>query len=1539
MVPERTNYRYDIFVSFAAADRDWVQGYLLPTLALSSERVITSQPTSGSASFQLGAAIVSEFERAVTDSRFTVLVLSGAYLTDEWSAFGEQLASFVTVAEQQNRLIPLLRERDRTLPLRIDFRVRLDCTEQRNWEAELGRLRRLLTQPEPKPERISCPYPGMVPFQAKDARFFYGRENEIRMMLQHFRNQRLLFVIGPSGCGKSSLVFAGLLPQLQSSAYFDEGFWQVKQMRPGAHPLQELGTVLDGDASIASVGKLLATTSPAQRLLLAVDQFEELFSQAERAEQSGFIAALQALRSVDNCALLITMRADFYPELMNSDLWTEALSHRMEVAPLRGAALRKAVEEPAEQMGVYLERGLAERLVRDAAEEPGALPLLQETMRLLWAEMARRFLPIESYERLGAGSRSGLAVAIANKADATLNDFPSAEQKVIARRIFLRLVQFGEGRPDTRRQQLVASLRSERDDQQLFDQTLRYLEDNRLVTVTGEEGESEKKVDLAHEALIVGWPQLQQWVSERRGAEQTRRRLQGKAEEWIRLGRQKGGLLDEFELAEVNHWLSSVDALELGQTLTLNDFIESSHKSLDEQREHDRRIQGELRLALENERQASYFANIALAERYWLSNQPDRAEETLSLCHESLRQWEWHYLKRLCNSELLRITLEAPVTSLAVTADGQTLACGLDNGRVLLSDSFDGALLKEIIIGEAPIVAVTFSRSGTHVAAGAKANKWGNSRGDLVTFELPLTGEPKVLLQANDGVPAISFDPSGECIAAVDGRFVTLFDVSTYHSTAQFEHRRCHNLAFSSNGCWIASVARSPNFIDDGKIGLVKTWNLSTKEECSTFNGRELTCLSFVPGSATLITASESKIVAFDALTGITKFTIRTHAERVTALAVSPDARLIASAGQEGVIELWDIEEPEKPPTVYIGHVGEVTAVTFSSDCERLFSAGADRTVRVWDATTEQRSLTYLYGLEANKFTYPTGVDHISTASSVRAGLSQDGTVYASAGLTVVIRDTRIGAKKLHLDRNIDTVSSHICLSPSKERLALFVRWSLFENTGILRIVDTTGAELDYSIQAHAVYISDVAFRPGRDQLATCGVDENEARERQLIKLWDYKLQSTQFEIHYNGEPVDRIAFSPDGTHLAGANSEFVAIWDVRTGLELTRYPGSGEQVGSVAFSPDGRYFAVGSAGPTPSIRVWDRTKVDAGLTSLKGHTEAITSLAFSSNGSRLASGSADKTARVWAVLEGREVLTLKGHDAKILTVAFESASGALLSASADGTLKMWRSSPRSRQAIGKSTFPEYGIGEWHLRRAENAIRQKHLEAALLHLQATRDSFVSEPEFLESRARLYTMVDQWDNASRDLEQSITSGKRPMWVWHWIALIAVYQKRNQFYEEICQQLAQERGLGEDLNSRIMIRTCCVGPHNVNTRSDEEGEGWWNKIVTRAAQLSQKQSAAGWNLFGAVLYRSARFEDAIEQLNSFVEDSPWWSLWNQLFLAMSYVHSERRRDAEHILNGVKRVLNPEPGEPISGFSGTERLELQTLLDEAVSLIELQ
>jgi signal transduction histidine kinase len=180
---------------------------------------------------------------------------------------------------------------------------------------------------------------------------------------------------------------------------------------------------------------------------------------------------------------------------------------------------------------------------------------------------------------LSSDGRNGLAGAVVYKAEAVLDQF-SPTQQAVARRIFLRLVQFGEGRADTRRRQPVSALRSAVDEPALFDRTSSYLVDNRLLILSGEAESPERYVDIVHEALLTGWPTLREWLVERREAEQTRRRLEQKVAEWVRLGQGRGGLLDEVELREAEQWLESSDAVELGYDKNLPALVIASRVAI-----------------------------------------------------------------------------------------------------------------------------------------------------------------------------------------------------------------------------------------------------------------------------------------------------------------------------------------------------------------------------------------------------------------------------------------------------------------------------------------------------------------------------------------------------------------------------------------------------------------------------------------------------------------------------------------------------------------------------------------------------------------------------------------------------------------------------------------------------------------------------------------------------------------------------------------------------------------------------------------------
>lgn len=433
--PERA---FDLLVLYADADAGFVHGYLVPALNIPSDRLLLIDQ------LLLGGVMVAELERAVAASRFTIAVLSPAYLQDRWAMCGELLASHASVDDV--RVIPL-RLTDCRLPLRLEARNALDFTDPVRWESETARLRALVRTRAPAPDTIACPYPGMRPFTPEEADRFFGREKEIAELVDRLdRGEREIYVIGPSGAGKSSLVQAGLLPTLLRGTSRLGREFAVRTMRPDEWSVT-----------------LLRRAPSEGRTLVFVDQLEELFTRMDEAERRSFIAAIYLLRDDPMHHLLFALRAELYGALMESALWPGHTISRLDVAPLRGQALARAITGPALAVGVHLEPRLCDRLVADAAAEPGALPLVQETLRALWDHRRHRLLGLAEYEAQGDGS-GGLHVAISRRADATMRTFTVAQQ-VLARRILLRLVSFGEGRPNTRRRQALAALHAAGDDE------------------------------------------------------------------------------------------------------------------------------------------------------------------------------------------------------------------------------------------------------------------------------------------------------------------------------------------------------------------------------------------------------------------------------------------------------------------------------------------------------------------------------------------------------------------------------------------------------------------------------------------------------------------------------------------------------------------------------------------------------------------------------------------------------------------------------------------------------------------------------------------------------------------------------------------------------------------------------------------------------------------------------------------------------------------------------------------------------------------
>jgi TIR domain/NACHT domain len=585
--PASGSHTFDLFVVHAGADANFVRGYLLPALNLPSSRVLLLDALTP------GAPVISEIARGVSRSRFTIAVLSPAYLEDRWAVFGEQLASHLSIEDAH--IIPLLLT-DCRVPLQLESRVALDFTDRRSWDDQAERLRKLLYTTAPTDEQIPCPYPGRRPFTAHETGWFFGRDKEIDELIGRLdRGEREIYVMGPSGSGKSSLLEAGLLPALATGSSRLGRSFAVCAMRPGSRPIDRLAKALEVDlatpgamtpepsTSGTMIDAFLTRHLPAERVLVVIDQLEELFTLTDATERQRFIAMLHVLRAEPRCYLLLALRTDFLETFMTSELGPAHTGiPRLDLQPLRGAALMEAITAPALQVGVHLEVRLCDRLVADAAAEPGSLAHVQETLRLLWDKRHQRLLRLAEYEALGDGG-SGLHITIARHAEATLRSLTVAQQ-TIARRVLLRLVSFGEGRADTRRQQEAQALRSAGDDDAEFSRVLQRLLDERLVTADATERADGVLVDLSHEALITAWPSFRAWVSQRRSHELQRRRLEAKAGEWIERGRGATSLLDAVELAEAIDWMQSNAARELGYGADLLDFVAASQALLRDER-------------------------------------------------------------------------------------------------------------------------------------------------------------------------------------------------------------------------------------------------------------------------------------------------------------------------------------------------------------------------------------------------------------------------------------------------------------------------------------------------------------------------------------------------------------------------------------------------------------------------------------------------------------------------------------------------------------------------------------------------------------------------------------------------------------------------------------------------------------------------------------------------------------------------------------------------------------------------------------------
>ena len=429
------------------------------------------------------------------------------------------------------------------------------------------------------------PYLGLLSFHAEDADRFFGRTDEISELLAKLRDlqiqsekkdgpSRFLPILGPSGSGKSSLARAGLIPELARNPIGSSRKSSVVVLTPGSHPLESLARVLakiatndpaptqktrefaaeldlknsrgeyDGLRRITDDIAAIAES----HLYLLVDQFEEVYSLCEdQDERNAFLSCLlhAAGDRGGKSSVIVTFRTDFLGETQSNETLNQLICKQGVMVPaMSESQLIEAIAEPAKRSKYTFDQSTIELLVRDAKGRDGALPLLQFALQRIWSGLEKGVDAAQTYTDIG-----GLGGALAGEAqrifDKELNE---AEQK-IARRVFLGLVQLGEGTRDTRRRAVVENLIPAGQDPDSVEQVLRRFAkfDARLITLSGKQVvdsaiESNQTAEVTHEALFDHWAQLKDWLKDGREDLRYSRRLEETAETWKDQGYPAGSL-------------------------------------------------------------------------------------------------------------------------------------------------------------------------------------------------------------------------------------------------------------------------------------------------------------------------------------------------------------------------------------------------------------------------------------------------------------------------------------------------------------------------------------------------------------------------------------------------------------------------------------------------------------------------------------------------------------------------------------------------------------------------------------------------------------------------------------------------------------------------------------------------------------------------------------------------------------------------------------------------------------------------------------
>ncbi|MFI5686699.1 hypothetical protein [Streptomyces sp. NPDC051636] len=1158
-----------------------------------------------------------------------------------------------------------------------------------------------------------CPYPGLAAFSAEQAQWFFGRDALVAKLLVRLDAclavGGALVVVAPSGAGKSSLLRAGLLAELARGALPGSARWPRVWLTPTARPMAVLGARLseltggrtggmrgasgdgpDGPAwRPAVLRRALAAesdggTGAERRLVLVVDQLEELFTLCtDERERRDFLDAVLALAEVGPDGeppvglVVFGLRSDFYTQCAAHPGLLDAVErNQVMVGPLSCAGVREAILHPARAVGLDVEPGLVQVLLRDlgaggrgdgregtdecGAYEIGRLPLLAHALRATWLRRAGHVLTVDGYESTG-----GIAHSVTAEADRCFDRLDPQAQRT-AQTVFLRLVKFGDRTHDTRRPVRYAELLGHGGRSGEAAEVIETFTRGRLLT------REQDTVTITHEVLLQAWPRLREWIEAHRAQYMARQRLEDAAAAWDEGGRDPGllyrgqrvdearALADDEVTGEFDPVVSAFLAASVRQqhrTRRIRQGVIAGLTVLTVLAALSAALAFQQRGTAQHERNAAILGEIRAEADQVRETDPSLAAQLDLVAHRmSPAASTRAHLLGDQNMALARVLTghRDRVNTVGFSPDGRLLASADSSGKVRLWN--------------------TTARPGQPVALGT-----------------PLRSSP-------DAIRALAFSPVGHLLAVTgDDGTVRLWDVGDARHPAglgapvRAGGGALKTLGFSPDGHAVAAA---------GQDGRIRLWGIADprrpKPLAKPLTGAdgEVNGVAFSPDGKLLACGGS------DATVRLWQVTDLRHASAVgrvpepipfqagvpgsaQAVAFSPDSRTLAVAGSDQATHLWNVTKPAKPTALDspISN-GVVNTVAFSHSGHLMAYGGDDNDVWLENVTDPNASQNLTPALSGH------------TGHVLALAFNPRGGMLATSGADRTIRLWTI--PRTILDGHagyVDTVAlsadGYLLASGSEDDTVRL--WDV----GYPAAPRPVGA----SIRGRTPYINWVAFSPrGRVLAVADGRD---------VQLWDMTAPTSPRLLggppHRSQEGFRVLAFTPDGHTLAGGNNDgTVSLWEVS---DLSRPAALGPSLNThggevicLAISPDGRTLAV--ATQNGSLHLWDITEpahARALGTPLRVSADPLQTVVFSPDRRTLATAGSDDTIRLWDLTDRTHPTAvgppLTGHTDPVNTLAFTPDGRTLVSGSSDTTLRLWDVGDRSH--VRAHGLPVTGIVNW----------------------------------------------------------------------------------------------------------------------------------------------------------------------------------------------------------------------------------------------------